>query len=174
MAALTSSRNTPEMADFGRTQIYPVEASTTAEFWAGVDKLEAKIKWASIYPEAETALNSPFTAHYFQVRSNLETYTSQGRTQEQPLVYLMTGIFKDAGSMNFKLHEGVDTTSLNLSVSLRTVYRWYADLPVRRDGEYLRGKWRRSAQQLPHQPGRLARLPDPATRPLVKRRSLND
>ena len=31
----------------------------SAEFWAGVDKLEAKIKWASIYPEAETALNSP-------------------------------------------------------------------------------------------------------------------
>ena len=79
----------------------------TAEFWAGVDKLEAKIKWASIYPEAEAALNSPFQAHYFQVRSNLETYT-----KEQPLVYLMTGIFKDAGSMNFKLHEGVDTTSL--------------------------------------------------------------
>jgi P2 family phage contractile tail tube protein len=84
----------------------------SAEFWAGVDKLEAKIKWASIYPEAETALNSPFQAHYFQVRSNLETYTSQGRTQEQPLVYLMTGIFKDAGAMNFKLHEGVDTTSV--------------------------------------------------------------
>ncbi|MGH7226907.1 MAG: phage major tail tube protein [Gemmataceae bacterium] len=58
----------------------------SAEFWAGVDKLEAKIKWASIYPEAEMALNSPFQAHYFQVRSNLETYTSQGRTQEQPLV----------------------------------------------------------------------------------------
>jgi uncharacterized protein len=57
-------------------------------------------------------LNSPFQAHYFQVRSNLETYTSQGRTQEQPLVYLMTGIFKDAGAMNFKLHEGVDTTSV--------------------------------------------------------------
>ena len=84
----------------------------SAEFWAGVDKLEAKIKWASIYPEAEVALNSPFQAHYFQVRGNLETYTSQGRTQEQPLVYLMTGIFKDAGAMNFKLHEGVDTTSV--------------------------------------------------------------
>jgi len=28
MAALTSSRNTPEMADFGRLQIYPVEANT--------------------------------------------------------------------------------------------------------------------------------------------------
>ncbi|MGH7913403.1 MAG: hypothetical protein ACREPW_01970 [Candidatus Binataceae bacterium] len=29
MAALTSSRNTPEMSDFGRMQIYPVEANTT-------------------------------------------------------------------------------------------------------------------------------------------------
>src|SRR5258708_32904288 len=29
MAALSSSRNTPEMADFGRTQNYPVEANTT-------------------------------------------------------------------------------------------------------------------------------------------------
>jgi hypothetical protein len=28
MAALTSSRNTPEMADFGRIQVYPVEANT--------------------------------------------------------------------------------------------------------------------------------------------------
>jgi uncharacterized protein len=84
----------------------------TAEFWAGVDKLEAKIKWASIYPEAEAVLNSPFQAHSFQVRGNLETYTSQGRTQQQPLVYLMTGVFKDAGAMIFKLHEGVDTTSV--------------------------------------------------------------
>jgi hypothetical protein len=29
MAALTSSRNTPEMSDFGRMQNYPVEANTT-------------------------------------------------------------------------------------------------------------------------------------------------
>jgi hypothetical protein len=28
MAALTSARNTPEMADFGRVQVYPVEANT--------------------------------------------------------------------------------------------------------------------------------------------------
>jgi hypothetical protein len=28
MAALTSARNTPEMADFGRIQVYPVEANT--------------------------------------------------------------------------------------------------------------------------------------------------
>jgi hypothetical protein len=29
MAALTNSRNTPEMADGGRTQVYPVESNTT-------------------------------------------------------------------------------------------------------------------------------------------------
>jgi hypothetical protein len=29
MAALTNSRNTPELADGGRTQVYPVEANTT-------------------------------------------------------------------------------------------------------------------------------------------------
>ncbi|MGH7907667.1 MAG: hypothetical protein ACREP6_13680, partial [Candidatus Binataceae bacterium] len=28
MAALTNARNTPEMADFGRVQVYPVEANT--------------------------------------------------------------------------------------------------------------------------------------------------
>src|SRR5271163_5229400 len=69
----------------------------TAEFWAGVDKLEAKIKWASLYPEALTVAAGPFTAHSFQVRGNLEQYTSQGRNAELPVVHLMIGVFKDMG-----------------------------------------------------------------------------
>ncbi len=83
----------------------------TAEFWAGVDKLEAKIKWASLYPEALTVAASPFTAHSFQVRGDLEQYTSQGLSAELPVVYLMTGVFKDAGSLTFRQHENVETTS---------------------------------------------------------------
>jgi Bacteriophage tail tube protein len=83
----------------------------TAEFWAGVDKLEAKIKWASLYAEALTAAASPFTSHSFQVRGSLEQYTSQGRSAELPVVYLMTAIFKDAGAFRFKQHENVDSTS---------------------------------------------------------------
>ena len=83
----------------------------TAEFWAGVDKLESKIKWASLYPEALNAVSSPFISHLFQVRGSLEQYTSQGRTAELPVIYLMTGIFKDAGSFTFRQHENVDTTS---------------------------------------------------------------
>ena len=83
----------------------------TAEFWAGVDKLEAKIKWASLYPEALTAAASPFTSHSFQVRGSLEQYTSQGRNAELPVVYLMTAVFKDAGAFRFRQHENVDSTS---------------------------------------------------------------
>jgi P2 family phage contractile tail tube protein len=84
----------------------------TAEFWAGVEKLEAKIKWASLYAEALTAVGSPFLSHSFQVRGSVEQYTSQGRNAELPVVYLMTGIFKDAGGFFFRQHENVDTTSV--------------------------------------------------------------
>ena len=83
----------------------------TAEFWAGVDKLEAKIKWASLYSEVLNLADSPFTSHSFQVRGSLDQYTSQGRTGQLPVVYLMTGVFRDPGSFTFKRHENVDTTS---------------------------------------------------------------
>ena len=83
----------------------------SAEFWAGVDKLEAKIKWASLYPEVLSAAGSPFVSHSFQVRGSLDQYTSQGRSAQLPVVYLMTAVFKDAGAFTFKQHENVDSTS---------------------------------------------------------------
>jgi P2 family phage contractile tail tube protein len=83
----------------------------TAEFWAGVEKLEARIKWASLYPEVLVAAGSPFVSHSFQVRGSLDQYTSQGRSAQLPVVYLMTGVFKDAGAFTFKQHENVNTTS---------------------------------------------------------------
>ena len=84
----------------------------TAELWAGVEKLESKIKWTSFDPATLTMSASPFQTHSFQARGNLEQYTSQGRSAELPVVYLMTGIFKDAGSPTFKQHQMVDTTSV--------------------------------------------------------------
>jgi len=79
----------------------------TAEFPAGIDKLEAKVKWASIYSEVLETL-SIFNSHQFQLRSSIEQYTSQGRIAEQPFVGLMTAQFKDGGPLNFKQHEQVD------------------------------------------------------------------
>jgi len=73
--------------------------------------IEAKIKWASIYSEILNLANSPFTSHSFQVRGSLDQYTSQGRTAQLPVVYLMTGVFKDPGTLTFHHHENVDTTS---------------------------------------------------------------
>jgi P2 family phage contractile tail tube protein len=79
----------------------------TGEFPAGIDKLEAKVKWASVYPEV-LATMSIFASHQFQIRASKESYTSQGRTAEIPFVGLMTAQFKDGGPLNFKQHEQVD------------------------------------------------------------------
>ena len=82
----------------------------TAEFPAGIDKLEAKVKWSSIYSEVLQTM-SIFQSHQFQIRASIEQYTSQGRTAELPFVGLMTAQFKDGGPLNFKQHEQVDFPS---------------------------------------------------------------
>ncbi|HJU11866.1 MAG TPA: phage major tail tube protein [Candidatus Binataceae bacterium] len=79
----------------------------TAEFPAGIDKLEAKVKWSSIFSEVLQTM-SIFQSHQFQVRASIEQYTSQGRIAELPFVGLMTAQFKDGGPLNFKQHEQVD------------------------------------------------------------------
>jgi len=84
----------------------------TAELWAGVEKLESKIKWSSFDADTLAMSASPFQTHSFQARGNLDQYTSQGRTAELPVVYLMTGVFKDAGSPVFRQHRMVETTSV--------------------------------------------------------------
>ena len=94
----------------------------TAELWAGVDKLESKIKWVSFDSDTLTFAASPFQTHLFQARGNLEQYTSQGRSAELPVIYLMTGVFKDAGSPTFQKNQMVETTS--------TVSVYHAELYV--------------------------------------------
>ncbi len=84
----------------------------TAELWGGMDKLEARIKWASFDPETLGMAASPFQTHSFQVRGDLEQYTSQGRSVELPVVYLMTGVFKDAGNATFRHQTMVETRSM--------------------------------------------------------------
>lgn len=79
----------------------------TIEIPAGIDKLEAKIKWSAIYEEVLAAV-SIFKTHQFQIRADREVYTSQGRTSEDTFVGLMTAQFKDGGPLNFKQHEQVD------------------------------------------------------------------
>src|SRR5690242_10230645 len=66
----------------------------TAEFPAGIEKMEAKIKWISVYEQVMLGI-STFQSHQFQIRASKEQYTSQGRTAELPFVGLMTAQFKE-------------------------------------------------------------------------------
>lgn len=84
----------------------------TAELWSGVEKLEARIRWASFDAETLTMSASPFQTHSFQVRGSLDQYTSQGRSAELPVVYLMTGVFKDAGTAAMRQQAMVETSSI--------------------------------------------------------------
>ena len=77
------------------------------EFPAGLDKLEAKFKWISVYPQVLAGI-SIYSSHSFQIRASMESYTSQGRVAETPVVGLMTAQFKEMGPLSFKLHEQVD------------------------------------------------------------------
>lgn len=77
----------------------------TAEFFSGIEKLEAKIKWASFYPEVMRKAVNPFETVQLQARASLETYTGQGRTAEVPMVMMLTSAYKEFPLGQFKQHE---------------------------------------------------------------------
>lgn len=61
------------------------------KFFAGIEAMEAKIKWNSLYQSA-IALVSDFTSSVqIQARANLETWTADGRSQQQAVVCYFTG-----------------------------------------------------------------------------------
>jgi P2 family phage contractile tail tube protein len=81
------------------------------EFFSGIDKLEAKIKWNSFYPDALKKMANPTRALQIQVRGSLEEYTSQGRTAETPVVIFITGLPKNFPMGVFKQHDNVESES---------------------------------------------------------------
>lgn len=95
------------------------------DFFSGIDKMECKIKWASLYPEVMKKAANPFQAVALQARASLESYTGQGRTAEVPVVVYISGTFKEFPLGNFKQHENAEFET-NMSV-------FYAKLVV--DGE---------------------------------------
>jgi len=88
----------------------------SVEFPAGVDKLEAKIKWNSFYADVMKKVANPFSALQIQVRASLESYTSAGRATEVAVVCHMTASSKDFPMGNFKQHDNVEAeTNLNVT-----------------------------------------------------------
>jgi len=77
------------------------------ELPTGFEKIEGKIIWDSAYIEAARRCAVPFKSVQLQLRSNIEVWNAQGRTQELPLVTLMTVLFKEYPLGSFKPGENV-------------------------------------------------------------------
>lgn len=88
----------------------------SAEFFAGIDKLECKIKWNALYPEVLKKAANPFLAVQIQARASLETYNNMGRLAEVPAVAYVSGTFKEFPLGNLKPQENAEyetTMSVN-------------------------------------------------------------
>lgn len=62
---------------------------------SGFEKMTGKMKWNAVYASLIEEFGSPFTTKQIQVRGNLETYDSTGRTGEASVVAFLTIRFKD-------------------------------------------------------------------------------
>jgi P2 family phage contractile tail tube protein len=78
------------------------------ELPSGFDKLEGEIKWNSLYRDVAKTVANPFRSVQLQCRSNLETYSSQGRIQEVSLVTFLTVMFKKNPLGTYKQHENAE------------------------------------------------------------------
>jgi len=83
---------------------------------AGIEKMEAKIKWSSLYPEVLEYMANPHKALSIQVRASLETYDSTGRIAEVPVVAYMTVQFKNFPGIGFK-HQDNAEVDTDMAVS---------------------------------------------------------
>lgn len=61
----------------------------------GLDKLEGKIVWNSLYRDAANRLATPFKSVQLQLRSNVQVFNGAGLVDEIPLVSLLTVTFKE-------------------------------------------------------------------------------
>ncbi|MEX3629041.1 MAG: phage major tail tube protein [Burkholderia sp.] len=78
---------------------------------AGFDKLEGKIKWNSFYSDVWLAVCDPFTPVTLMCRSSVETFNSQGRQVQAPLVTQLTITIKKMPLGTFKPHDNAEFQS---------------------------------------------------------------
>lgn len=74
----------------------------------GFKELEGEIEWTSFDARAKVKMYNPFKAVQLMVRSSVETYNSQGRTAQVPLVTVMMVMFHKAGLGTYKPKEAAD------------------------------------------------------------------
>lgn len=82
------------------------------EIFSGIDKMEAKFKWNSFYPEVMKKAANFTQGVQLQLRSSIETVDGSGtRVGQVPLVATMRGTFKALPGGNFKHQDNVELES---------------------------------------------------------------
>lgn len=71
----------------------------------GLDKLEGKIIWTSLYEDAASVTAAPFKTVSLQCRSSISVHNSQGLVEELPMVSLLTVRFKGHALGSFKARD---------------------------------------------------------------------
>lgn len=78
------------------------------EAFAGFEKLEGKIKWASYYADVLKKAANPFKAVQLQVRGSMPILIGGSVNREAPIVAMLTVVFKSLPGGMFKQHENVE------------------------------------------------------------------
>jgi P2 family phage contractile tail tube protein len=73
-----------------------------SELPTGLDKLEAKIKFNSVYPEFVALASDPFTARTVIIRAPYQVWAQQGVIKTAPLRAELRGFFKESDSGKLK------------------------------------------------------------------------
>lgn len=77
----------------------------TIKLPSGIEALEGEVKWSSFYASVWPRLLNPFSPVQLQARGSLETFTSQGRTQQVPYVVFLTASFYEVPMGDFKQND---------------------------------------------------------------------
>ena len=80
----------------------------TIEAFAGFDKLEGKIKWASFYADVLKKAANPFKAVQLQVRGSMPIIVGGSVNREAPIVAILSVLFTSIPGGNYKQHENVE------------------------------------------------------------------
>ncbi|HOW51753.1 MAG TPA: phage major tail tube protein [bacterium] len=78
------------------------------EFFAGLEKIEAEIKWNSFYSDVYKQVANPQVPVEMQFRSNVEKYTGDELTEQVPLIYYLrakANNFPEFGQKQQEQHE---------------------------------------------------------------------
>lgn len=83
----------------------------SAEFEAGMGKLEAKITWASVYGDVAPAVFNGLAPAAIMIRGYQQEFSSGGAVNELPVVAMLSGVFKESPKLSVKHQESQSAES---------------------------------------------------------------